>query len=168
MRARALLLAFLVGAASMLTAVQANAAGTVYIYKVYFDSPGSDTGSNSSLNAEYVVIKNGDNVSHSISEWTVRDRAGSPLHIFGRLPARSWQAGRHSHRRWHQLHHLCQYAPVLGSGMVCVEQHWRQGDPATRGQLSEGHLFLQRCRQQEVLLKAIKNKADAWPTNVTA
>src|SRR3954470_17566405 len=76
MRIRALLIAFLVVAASVLTAVQANAAGTVYIYKVYFDSPGSDTGSNSSLNAEYVVIRNGDNASHSISGWTVRDRAG--------------------------------------------------------------------------------------------
>ncbi|MFL6047515.1 MAG: lamin tail domain-containing protein [Propionibacteriaceae bacterium] len=46
------------------------------IYKVYFDSPGSDTGSNSSLNAEYVVIRNGDNLSHSVSGWTVRDAAG--------------------------------------------------------------------------------------------
>jgi hypothetical protein len=53
MRSRALLLAFLVVAASVLTAVQANAAGTVYIDKVYYNSPGSDTGSNSSLNAEY-------------------------------------------------------------------------------------------------------------------
>jgi hypothetical protein len=76
MRIRAFLIASLVVAASVLTAVQANAAGTVYIYKVYFDSPGSDRGSNSSLNAEYVVIRNGDNVSHSISGWTVRDRAG--------------------------------------------------------------------------------------------
>jgi hypothetical protein len=73
MRARAFLLA---GAASILIAAQANAASTVYIYKVYFDSPGADTGSNSSLNAEYMVIKNGDNVSHSVSGWTVRDRAG--------------------------------------------------------------------------------------------
>ena len=71
-----LLLAFLVVAASIVTAVQANAAGTVYIYKVYYNSPGSDTGSNSSLNAEYVVIRNGDNASHSISGWTVRDAAG--------------------------------------------------------------------------------------------
>ena len=76
MRSRALLLAFLVVAASVLTAVQANAAGTVYIYKVYYNSPGSDRGSNTSLNAEYVVIRNGDNVSHSVSVWTVRDRAG--------------------------------------------------------------------------------------------
>jgi hypothetical protein len=76
MRIRALLIAFLIVAGSVLTAVEANAAGTVYIYKVYFDSPGSDRGSNSSLNAEYVVIKNGDHVSHSVSGWTVRDKAG--------------------------------------------------------------------------------------------
>jgi hypothetical protein len=76
MRGRAILLAYLVVAASILTTVQANAAGTVYIYKVYFDSPGKDTGSNSSLNAEYVVIKNGDDVSHSVSGWTVKDKAG--------------------------------------------------------------------------------------------
>jgi hypothetical protein len=84
MRTRALLIAFLVVAASVLTAVQANAAGTVYIYKVYFDSPGSDTGSNSSLNAEYVVIRNGDDVSHSVSGWTVRDAAGH-VYKFGTL-----------------------------------------------------------------------------------
>ena len=60
-----------------LIAVPAQAApATVYIYKVYFDSPGSDTGSNTSLNAEYVVIRNGDDVSHSVSGWTVRDAAG--------------------------------------------------------------------------------------------
>jgi hypothetical protein len=56
----------------------------VYIYKVYFDSPGSHRGSNSSLNAEYVVIKNGDDVSHSISGWTVRDKAGH-VYKFGSL-----------------------------------------------------------------------------------
>jgi Lamin Tail Domain len=79
MRTRALLIAFLVVAGSILTAVEAKAAATVYIYKVYFDSPGSDTGRNSSLNAEYVVIRNGDNVAHAISGWTVRDKAG---HVF--------------------------------------------------------------------------------------
>jgi hypothetical protein len=44
MRRRTILLAFLVVAASISTTVQANAAGTVYIYKVYFDSPGKDHG----------------------------------------------------------------------------------------------------------------------------
>jgi Lamin Tail Domain len=77
MRIRALIVACLLAAASLLIATPAQAApATVYIYKVYFDSPGSDRGSNSSLNAEYVVIRNGDDVSHSISGWTVRDAAG--------------------------------------------------------------------------------------------
>jgi hypothetical protein len=53
MRIRALLIACLVAASSLLVAAPAQAApATVYIYKVYFDSPGSDTGSNTSLNAE--------------------------------------------------------------------------------------------------------------------
>lgn len=85
MRIRALLIACLIAAASILIATPAQAApATVYIYKVYFDSPGSDTGSNSSLNAKYVVIKNGDNVSHSVSGWTVRDAAGH-VYKFGTL-----------------------------------------------------------------------------------
>jgi hypothetical protein len=85
MRIRALIVACLIAAASILIASPAQAAPTtVYIYKVYFDSPGSDTGSNSSLNAEYVVIRNGDNVSHSVSGWTVRDPAGH-VYKFGSL-----------------------------------------------------------------------------------
>ena len=86
MRIRALIVACLVAAASgLLIATPAQAApATVYIYKVYFDSPGSDTGSNSSLNAEYVVIRNGDDVSHSVSGWTVRDAAGH-VYKFGTL-----------------------------------------------------------------------------------
>ena len=85
MRIRALIVACLIAAASLLIATPAQAApATVYIYKVYFDSPGSDRGSNSSLNAEYVVIRNGDNVSHSVTGWTVRDAAGH-VYKFGTL-----------------------------------------------------------------------------------
>jgi hypothetical protein len=51
---------------------------------VYYNSPGSDTGSNTSLNAEYVVIRNGDSVSHAVSGWTVRDAAGH-VYKFGTL-----------------------------------------------------------------------------------
>jgi hypothetical protein len=85
LRIRALLVACLVAASGLLVATPAQAApATVYIYKVYYNSPGSDTGSNSSLNAEYVVIKNGDDVSHSVSGWTVRDAAGH-IYTFGSL-----------------------------------------------------------------------------------
>src|SRR5215207_6425611 len=84
MRIRALLVAWLVAAFSLIAVPAQAAPATVYIYKVYFDSPGSDTGSNTSLNAEYVVIRNGDDVSHSISGWTVRDAAGH-IYKFGTL-----------------------------------------------------------------------------------
>src|SRR5215211_1796284 len=85
MRIRALIVACLIAAASVLIAIPAQAApATVYVYKVYYNSPGSDTGSNTSLNAEYVVIRNGDDVSHTISGWTVRDAAGR-VYKFGTL-----------------------------------------------------------------------------------
>ncbi|GAA2153318.1 lamin tail-like protein [Humibacillus xanthopallidus] len=47
----------------------------IMITKVYYDSPGSDTGSNSSLNAEYVVVKNTTKVNRSLKGWTLRDKA---------------------------------------------------------------------------------------------
>jgi hypothetical protein len=84
MRIRALLVACLVAALSLIALPAQAAPATVYIYKVYYNSPGSDTGSNSSLNAEYVVIRNGDNVSHSVTGWTVRDPAGH-VYKFGTL-----------------------------------------------------------------------------------
>ena len=57
MRIRALIVACLIAAASILIATPAQAAPpTVYISNVYYNSPGSDTGSNTSLNAEEVVL----------------------------------------------------------------------------------------------------------------
>ena len=66
-----------------LIALPAQAAATVYISKVYYSSPGAGDGSNSSLDAEYVVIRNADAVSHSISGSTVRDAGG---HVPGEEP----------------------------------------------------------------------------------
>ena len=62
---RALLCLPLLLGGSLLVAPSASAAPAVKIYFVYFDSPGSDTGSNSSLNAEYVTIKNTSSTSIS-------------------------------------------------------------------------------------------------------
>jgi hypothetical protein len=74
MRIRALLIACLV-AASSLIAVPANAAGAIQFRKIYYDSPGSDRGSNTSLNAEYVTIKNTGSTTRTLTGWTVRDPA---------------------------------------------------------------------------------------------
>ena len=48
----------------------------VKIYKVQYDSPGSDSGSNTSLDAEWVVIKNMTSTNRSLTGWTLRDRTG--------------------------------------------------------------------------------------------
>ncbi|MGY0062874.1 lamin tail domain-containing protein [Streptomyces sp. LZ34] len=55
---------------------QAQAAGSIYLYKVYYDSPGSDTRSNSSLNAEYAQIKNSTGSAVQLKGYTVRDATG--------------------------------------------------------------------------------------------
>jgi hypothetical protein len=53
----------------------AAAAGAIQRGKIYYDSPGSDTGSNSSLNAEWVRIKNTGSSARSLGGWTLRDPA---------------------------------------------------------------------------------------------
>ncbi|SDY18972.1 Lamin Tail Domain [Micromonospora pattaloongensis] len=56
------------------TAAQA-AAPAVQITKVYYNSPGSDNRSNSSLNAEYVTLKNTTRGTLNLYRWTLRDKS---------------------------------------------------------------------------------------------
>ncbi|GAB3153405.1 lamin tail domain-containing protein [Microbispora hainanensis] len=67
----------------------AHAAGpAVQITKIYFDSPGSpDNGANSSLNGEYVQIKNTTKKAVGLKDWTVRDDTKRSDHVstFGRF-----------------------------------------------------------------------------------
>jgi hypothetical protein len=51
-------LAALTAAGVGLSAMPAEAASAVQIYRVSYNSPGSDTGSNSSLNGEWVQLFN--------------------------------------------------------------------------------------------------------------
>jgi hypothetical protein len=63
--------------------VQAQAAaGSVHLYKIYYDSPGTDRGSNASLNAEYVQIRNTTSKAVSLKNWTLTD-ASSHRYVFG-------------------------------------------------------------------------------------
>ncbi len=56
-------------------AAPAQAAPAIQIRKVYYDSPGPDYGTNKSLNAEYIVIKNTSSKAKSLKGWTIRDPA---------------------------------------------------------------------------------------------
>lgn len=61
---------------SLAAATPAQAATpAVMITKVYYNSPGSDTGSNTSLNAEYVQLTNKRSTSINLKYWTLRDKS---------------------------------------------------------------------------------------------
>jgi hypothetical protein len=60
----------------------ADATGCVRIYEIYYDSPGSDYGSNSSLNGEWARLKNVCSTGKSLYHWTLRDAAGH-VYTFG-------------------------------------------------------------------------------------
>ncbi|MEU2114553.1 lamin tail domain-containing protein [Streptomyces sp. NPDC016459] len=59
----------------LLLPTQVQAAGSVHLYKIYYDSPGTDRRSNTSLNAEYVQIRNTTGAAVNLRGWTLTDAA---------------------------------------------------------------------------------------------
>lgn len=76
-------------AASLIAAPAAQAAPVVRFTKIYFDSPGSDTGSNTSLNAEWARVKNFSSKARVLTGWTIRDAQG---HVY-KFPTFTLRAG---------------------------------------------------------------------------
>ncbi|MGH3624661.1 MAG: lamin tail domain-containing protein, partial [Sciscionella sp.] len=62
-------------------ATPADAASAVHFGRIQYDSPGKDTRSNASLNAEYVRVVNSSGHSVSLRGWTIRDLAGHMYHF---------------------------------------------------------------------------------------
>jgi lamin tail-like protein len=92
MRARlgaALVSAVLMAAASVGLTTPAQAGLGIVISKIYYDSPGSDGGSNTSLNGEYITLKNLGKTNRVITGWTVRDPTG---HVY-KFPTTTIKAG---------------------------------------------------------------------------
>jgi Lamin Tail Domain len=69
-------------ATAVSVASPAEASSAIKVIKVYYDSPGSDTRTNTSINGEYVVLKNMTTSARSLSRWTVRDNS-SHVYTFG-------------------------------------------------------------------------------------
>ncbi|MFI6496932.1 lamin tail domain-containing protein [Nonomuraea typhae] len=77
MRFLPLAAASLAAVATLSTGLPAYAAApAVQIIKVYYDSPGPDRRSSSSLNAEYVVLKNATRSTIQLEKWILRDKTG--------------------------------------------------------------------------------------------
>jgi Lamin Tail Domain len=66
------------------------APGAIRIVRIYYDSPGTDTGTNASLNAEWIRLKNTGSAGRQLRNWTVRDAAG---HVY-RFGTYTLRAGR--------------------------------------------------------------------------
>lgn len=60
--------------ASVVVAAPASAAGNVIIYRAYYNSPGTDTRTNASLNSEYITLRNTSGVIKVVTGWTLRDK----------------------------------------------------------------------------------------------
>jgi hypothetical protein len=75
--------------ATLTVAPTAQAAPVVRFTKIYFDSPGSDTGSNYSLNAEWARVKNFSSKARILTGWTIRDPQG---HVY-KFPTFTLRAG---------------------------------------------------------------------------
>jgi len=73
-----------VGCAALLatTAVSAEAASPIQFVKIQYNSPGTDRATNTSVNGEYVIIKNRGTTARSLTGWTVRD-AQNHVYTFG-------------------------------------------------------------------------------------
>lgn len=50
--------------------------------RIYFDSPGSDTGKNWSLNAEWARVTNFSKTNRKLGGWTIRDKGGRHVYKF--------------------------------------------------------------------------------------
>ena len=68
--ARIVAVVFCCVAAATVNTVSAEAASAIKITKVYYNSPGSDYGSNTSLNAEWVRITNTGTTWRALTGWT--------------------------------------------------------------------------------------------------
>src|SRR5438034_2400635 len=76
----------LILASTVLLVTASVATAAVRIGFVYYDSPGSDTGSNASLNAEYVKIKNTGSRAKVLTGWRLHDQSHH-RYTFGTLPS---------------------------------------------------------------------------------
>ncbi|WP_245791137.1 lamin tail domain-containing protein [Actinacidiphila rubida] len=66
-------------AAVVVTGSPAQAAGTLHISEIYYNSPGTDTRSNTSLNYEWVQVTNSTTKAVSLTGWTLTD---SSRHVY--------------------------------------------------------------------------------------
>ncbi len=79
----------MLGVATMLAPAAQASTSPVVIREIFYNSPGKDTGSNASLNAEWVQLHNRTGRTIILTHWTLRDRAGH-IYTFGTYRIRAF------------------------------------------------------------------------------
>ena len=74
--------AVLAGSAAVAAPAMASTSASTWIHEIYYNSPGPDTGSNSSLNHEWVQLHNTSASRINLTGWTLRDKQGH-IYTFG-------------------------------------------------------------------------------------
>jgi hypothetical protein len=82
MLARAVFAAVGCAALVAVTSVPAEAASPIQFGTIRYNSPGTDRATNTSVNGEFVIIKNRGTTARSLTGWTVRD-AQRHVYTFG-------------------------------------------------------------------------------------
>ena len=147
--AAALLAAVAIAALTLLPSTPALTAGhRIQINEIYYNSPGPDTGSNSSLNAEWVRLYNTSSSKISLTNWTLRDAAG---HVF---KFAAYTLGAHSYVKIHTGHGTrTETNRYWNRQLVHLEQHRRHRDTARLQRRDGGLLPLHRhVRRVRLLL----------------
>jgi hypothetical protein len=135
-------------AATLTLGLASPASAAIKITKIYFDSPGADTGTNKSLNAEYVQIKNTGRVRVALSGWTLRD---SDKHVY-RFPTFRLGPGKvredpHGQGRERRRQ------PLLAFQLLHLEQRWRYGHLEAEDRHDSVEVFLHGSRLVQGLLR---------------
>lgn len=148
MRFRATLPAALAGAALLtgtLLSTPAQAAGGVSIRHVWFDSPGSDNGSNASLNGEWVQLKNTSRSAVSLKGWILKD-AANHKYVFPNVRIGAGKtlkvhtgkgtdtaSHKYQNRRWYVWNNTSDTATLTkASGAKVDSCSWTRRDPSDK------------------------------------
>lgn len=121
----------LVAAVGLVTS-PAQAAYRMEIHEIYFNSPGRDTGSNSSLDAEWVQLHNRSGSPVSLTGWTLRDAQGH-VYRFGSYSIKAYgyvkihtgkggntQADRYWGRSWYVWNNTGDTATLENAGGAVI------------------------------------------------
>ncbi|MGW2936913.1 lamin tail domain-containing protein [Streptomyces sp. NPDC001156] len=132
-------------ASTAFLATPAQAAGGVTIYRVWFDSPGKDDGSNKSLNAEWVQIKNNGSSAVSLKGWILKD-ASNHRYTFPNVKigahktmkvhtgrGKDTTADKYQNRRWYVWNNTSDTATLTKSNGSKVDScSWTTRDPSEK------------------------------------